>query len=345
MSDAQGRRTGLRLAAWAIGLVVFIAIPLFVRNPYLLHLAVLGMIFSVVASSWDLTLGYAGVFNFAHIALFGIGAYTSGILSVRLGVSPWLGIPAGTIAAVIVAAIVSIPAIRLRGIYVALLTFAFAQLTSALIVSQTAVTGGLAGLTGVPPLKLGDIDFQQNVTASFYLAGVLLLASTVFLRRVVTSDFGLSLIALRDFEEYAVSRGVPLARQRFLAFLLSAVFTGAAGAFYVHYLRVASPEVLGFSLNTLFLSMILIGGAATIYGSIIAGILLTFVSELMAPLGPVRFMVVSVLIVLTMWFMPQGIWGMVQRALDRQGNAPGTPFSGDQTPPPVSGVPQATIPD
>jgi branched-chain amino acid transport system permease protein len=304
-------------ALWAAGIALFLAIPRVVNDPYLIHLAVLGMIFATVASNWDLTLGYAGVFNFAHIAFFGLGAYTSGVLSVRLGISPWLGIFAGAIVAAIVAAIVSIPAIRLRGIYVALLTFAFTQLASALIVSQTSITGGISGLVGVPGLSLGGIEFRQNVAAYFYLVGALLLGSTLFLRHLVTSDFGLSLIALRDFEEYAVSRGVPLARQRFLAFLFSAIFTGAAGAIYVHYLLVASPDVFGFSLTTLFLSMILVGGAATIYGPILAGIVLTYVSELMSPLGPVRFMILALMIIVTMWFMPRGIWGLLRGAVSR----------------------------
>ncbi|MFN8591936.1 MAG: branched-chain amino acid ABC transporter permease [Thermomicrobiales bacterium] len=322
MSGGGIASSPVRLAIWAAVIVVFLAIPRLINNPYLIHLAILGMIFAVVASNWDLTLGYAGLFNFSHIALFGLGAYTSGILSVRLGVSPWLGIIAGSIVAVTVAAIISIPAIRLRGIYVALLTFAFAQLASALIVSQTAVTGGQAGLVGVPGLSIGDFQFREHIDAYFYLAGTLLLASTIFLRRVVTSDFGLSLIALRDFEEYAVSRGVPLARQRFLAFLYSAIFTGAAGAVYVHYLMVASPDFFGFSLTTLFLSMILIGGTATIYGAVIAGIVLTYVSELMSPLGPIRFMVVAVLIVVTMWFIPRGIWGVLQRLFSRTSASP-----------------------
>jgi branched-chain amino acid transport system permease protein len=306
-----------RVALWIAGIAIFLAIPRVVDDQYLLHLAVLSMIFAIVASNWDLTLGYAGVFNFAHIAFFGLGAYTSGILSVRLGISPWLGIIAGAIVAVLVAAVVSIPALRLRGIYVALLTFAFTQLASAIIVSQTNITGGLAGLVGVPGLSLGDFQFREHIDAYFYLVGLLLLASTLFLRRVVNSDFGLSLVALRDFEEYAVSRGVPLARQRFLAFLFSAIFTGAAGAVYVHYLLVASPDVFGFSLTTLFLSMILVGGAATIYGPVLAGVLLTYVSELMAPLGPIRFMILAVLIIVTMLFVPQGIWGLITNAVSR----------------------------
>lgn len=304
-----------RLLIWGVGVAIFLALPLVVDNDYLRHLAILGMLYAIVSSNWDLTLGYAGLFNFAHIAFFGIGAYTSGILAVRLGVSPWLGIPAGALAAALSSVIVSIPAIRLRGIYVALLTFAFSQLAVLLLLSQPTITGGLQGLTGVPSLSIGDFQFRQSRVAYFYLVGALLLCSTIFLRRLVNSDFGLSLVALRDFEEYAVSRGVPLARQRFLAFILSSIFPGIAGAVFAHYLIVASPEFFGFSFATLFLSMVLVGGLSTIYGPVVVGVVLTFVSELMSSLGPVRFMVVAVVIVVTMRFFPKGVWGLVRQRL------------------------------
>ena len=306
---------------WIGGVAIFLALPVVVNNTFLIHLAILGMLYAVVASNWDLTLGYAGVFNFAHIAFFGIGAYTSGILAVRLDISPWLGIPAGALVALIASAIVSIPAIRLRGIYVALLTFAFSQLTLLLLLSQPAVTGGQQGLTGVPPLSIGSFAFRGSNVAYFYLVGLLLLCSTFFLRRVVVSDFGLSLVALRDFEEYAIARGIPLARQRFLAFALSSIFPGLAGAIFAHYLIVASPEFFGFSFTTLFLSMVLVGGTSTIYGPVLAGVVMTYVSELMSSLGPVRFMIVAVIIVVTMRFFPQGIWGLINQYL------PGPPES------------------
>jgi branched-chain amino acid transport system permease protein len=301
-----------------VGLVIFLVLPLVIQNSYYRHLAILGMLYAVVASNWDLTLGYAGVFNFAHIAFFGIGAYTSGILAVKFGVSPWVGIPLGGLAAVIASIIVSIPAIRLRGIYVALITFAFGQLTVLLLLSQPEFTGGRQGLTGVPPLTLGSFEFRQSPVAYFYLTGALLLISTIYLRRLVTSDFGLSLVALRDFEEYAISRGIPLARQRFLAFLLSSIFPGITGALFAHYLIVASPEFLGFSFSTLFLSMVLVGGVSTIYGAVVMGILLTFVSESMSAWGPVRFMVVAVIIVVTMRFFPQGVWGIFKKRFPNQ---------------------------
>jgi branched-chain amino acid transport system permease protein len=191
---------------------------------------------------------------------------------------------------------------------------------------------------------MGGIEFRENIAASFYLVGALLLASTVFLRWVVTSDFGLSLVALRDFEEYAVSRGVPLARQRFLAFLFSAIFTGAAGAIYVHYLRASSPEVFGFSLTTLFLSMILVGGVGTIYGPILAGIVLTYVSELMSPLGPIRFMILALLIIVTMWFVPRGLWGFISSAASRANLTLPWSRRGEQPRPAVAGEERATPP-
>ena len=311
-----------------IGLIIFLAIPFVITDKLLIHLAILGMLYAIVASNWDLTLGYAGVFNFAHLAFFGIGGYTSGILAVKLGISPWLGIPAGGAVAAVASVIVSIPAIRLRGIYVALLTFACSQLVLLLLLSQPLITGGQSGLVGVPQLSIGDFNFRESKFAHFYLVGFLLLCSTVFLRRLVTSDFGLSLIALRDFEEYAVARGIPLARQRLLAFLFSSIFPGLAGGFYAHFLIVASPDIFGFSLATLLLSMVLVGGVASIYGPVLIGVVMTFVSELMASSalmsdifgisrGPVRFMFVAVLIVLTMRFFPGGVWGLINQFSSR----------------------------
>jgi branched-chain amino acid transport system permease protein len=97
----------------------------------------------------------------------------------------------------------------------------------------------------------------------------------------------------------------------------SAIFTGAAGAIFAHYLIVASPEFFGFSFSTLFLSMVLVGGSGTIYGAIVAGVILTFISELLAALGPVRFMVVAVIIILTIRFSPQGVWGLAKRYFSR----------------------------
>ena len=162
----------------------------------------------------------------------------------------------------------------------------------------------------MPDLSLVGYRLSASGPGYLYLTEALLIASTLFLRWLVTSDFGLSLIALRDNEAYAVARGISATRQRVLAMVASSLFTAAAGAVYAHYLIVASPDVFSFSLTTLILSMVLLGGTATIFGPIVAAIALTVVTEQFASFGVVRFMIIAVLIVLTLRFLPGGLWSL-----------------------------------
>jgi branched-chain amino acid transport system permease protein len=134
-----------------------------------------------------------------------------------------------------------------------------------------------------------------------------LIASTVFLRRVVTSYFGLSVVALRDFEDLAISRGVSVARQRLLTLAASAVFTGAIGAIYAFYLGAVSAELFGFGYLATILSMILLGGSSTIYGAIAGAFVLTFISEFLVSLGPWRFVIISTMIIVIIWRYPSGL--------------------------------------
>lgn len=308
------RRRLVSVAVLLVAIVVAIVLPKLMTGAYYQNLAILAVLYATVASNWDLTLGYAGLFNFAHIAFFGLGAYTTGILTTKYGFNPWLGILSAVALAVVIAAIVAFPATRLRGIYVALTTFAFTALVSALIVSRTSLTGGSAGLVLIPSITIGHYDFGFNSDGYFWLAEGLLIGSTVFLRLLVSSDFGLSFVAIREFEDYAASRGVPVARQRLVALVVSAIFTSAAGAVYAHYLGVASPDIFGFGFNTLFLSMVIVGGAGTIYGPLLAAFVLTFFTESrqMAGLGEIRFMIISVVIVLVLLFARRGLWGAVE---------------------------------
>ncbi len=131
--------------------------------------------------------------------------------------------------------------------------------------------------------------------------------STYFLRRLVESPFGLAVVALRDNEDYALSRGISLLRHRVLTLTASALFTGMAGGFYATYLRVASPQVFGFGVLTLVLSMLLVGGIGTIWGPVLAAFALTFLSEAMVDLGAWRHLIVAALIVLVLLFHPGGL--------------------------------------
>jgi branched-chain amino acid transport system permease protein len=308
MSATASRYLGPGL--WAAAIAAAVLLPQIFTSGVSQNLAVVALLFAVVASNWDLTLGYAGIFNFAHVAFFGIAGYVAAIATIHLGLPVWWDIVLAVAVIAMLAGVTAALALRLRGIYVALVTFAFVQLCVALIVSQKDWTGGAVGLVGVPDLQLGDVALGADPKNYVYLSAGLLLASTFFLRKLVASDFGLSLIALRDNEAYAVARGVSAMRQRVLAMVASSLFTAAAGAVYAHYLIVASPDVFSFSLTTLILSMTLLGGTATIFGPILGAIVLTVVTEQLAGFGVLRFMIIAVLIVLTLRFLPGGLWSV-----------------------------------
>jgi branched-chain amino acid transport system permease protein len=297
--------------------LVFLLFPIAFRSAYARHLIILAMVYAILASNWDLSLGYAGIYNFAHGAFFAIGAYGAAITA-RQGFSPWLGFLGGGIAAVIVSAIVCLRVLRVKGIYVCLVTFAFSQLCLHIVRSQVSLTGGAVGLTNIPTLTIGGFSLLDHGNLGFYyLSFALLAASTVYLYKLVKSDFGLSIVALRDFEDYAISRGVPLARQRFLTFIASAFFTGLAGGIFSLYSRVAVVELFSFTYLTTLLSMVILGGIATIFGPIIGAFALTIVSEFLKFLGSWQYIIIAVAVVLILMYYPDGIFGGINSVAKR----------------------------
>ena len=293
----------------ALAIGALLIAPFILTESYTRHLLILALIYAVVASNWDLSLGYGGLFNFAHLAFFSIGVYGYGIMAKSIGISPWLAIPLAGLLSVAAAMIVAVPILRLGGIYIILVTFAFSQLVLQIVVSQSDITGGNMGMVGLPPLKLPGYNFVRDGKLGYYFGAViLLLSSTFFLRWLVNSPTGLSIVALRDNADYAVSRGISLAKQRVITLAASALFTGIAGGYYGAYIRVASPDAFGMGLLSLLLSILLVGGTSTIYGPILAAFLLTFISEAMVDLGPWRHMIVAVMIVAVLIFYPGGIW-------------------------------------
>jgi branched-chain amino acid transport system permease protein len=305
----------VKLDARTVGLAALIVaglvVPFVVQDTYIRHLFIIAFIYGVVASSWDLSLGYAGIFNFGHVAFFGIGVYGAGLTAKLLGLDPWLAMLAGGLAASAAAALIALPVVRLQGVYVVLVTFAFSQLVLQLVISQSHVTGGTQGLTRVPTIELFGYNFLRDYKFGYYyVAFAMMLIAVFFMRRIVRSDFGLSIVAMRDNEDYAASRGIPIALQRLKVLVFSAFFAGLAGGFFAIYLRVASPEVFSFSITSLILSMVLVGGTSTIYGPAVAALALTFVSEGLANiegLAEGRFILVAVAMIVVLIFFPKGL--------------------------------------
>jgi len=299
-------------------IVILILLPFIVRNNYFQYILILSMLYAVVASNWDLTFGYFGMFNFGHVAIFVSGGYVAAILSKFYGISPWVSIILASLFSAILCSIIVLPMLRVKGIYVVLITYGFSQLLYQFILSQRNLTGGSLGIDLIPDIYFGNYSFAQNGKIAYYfLAFFLLIASTLFLTKLVKSKFGLSVIALKDYEEYAVSRGVNFGRQLILCFGASALFTGAAGAVMAFYLGALSPSMLGFGYLIIILSSILVGGINTIYGSIVGALILVVVSELLVNIGAWRFIIIACLIIFIMRFFPKGIYPSVSKLYKR----------------------------
>ena len=267
----------------------------------------------MVAACWDVSLGLAGLFNFAHLAFFGIGVYVSAILSKVLHVDPWLSILVAGLCATAAAAVVSLPVIRLRGIYVVLVTFAFGQLVQQVVLSQADITGGSQGMVMVPPLRIGTPNFARDQKFAYCYAAIALLAVTTLpLRWLMSSPLGVAMRAVRDDENYAAARGISTGRTHLLAIIASAPLTGIAGGFFGDYARVASTEVFGFATLSLVLSMVLLGGTGTLYGPVLAAFALTFTSEALVGFGLWRFLIISAGMILVLIALPGGLASVTQ---------------------------------
>ena len=144
------------------GLAVLVLVPAFVTDSYTRHLFILAFVYAMIASNWDLSLGYTGLFNFGHLTFFAVGIYTAAIAAKTFGIDPWFAIPMGGVTAMLAALLVALPVARLKGIYVVLVTFGFSQLLLQLILSQSQITGGAGGMVRIPGLEIGDYRFIRD---------------------------------------------------------------------------------------------------------------------------------------------------------------------------------------
>lgn len=297
-------------------LVVFAGLALFpvaIDIPYVRHLLIFAFVFAIVATSWDLSFGYGGLLNFAHVAMFAVGIYAYGILAKSLGVNPWIAILLAGPVAALVASVMVLPVLRLDGIYVILVTIAFSQILYQIIISQSHITGGTAGMVTLPMLSIDGYRFVRDGKLGYYYTALLLMVVCVGAIYMITrSALGRSIAALRDNKYYAQARGVSEWRTRLATLAISSFFAGIAGGFYGSYVRVASPDIFGIGSLTLVLSILLVGGVGTLWGPLTASFAVILLSESMADLGPWREIIVASVIVIVMVFYPGGLWGLIQ---------------------------------
>jgi len=303
------RRLSLLLLLIAAGFALPLVLP-----QYFLYLGNFLMTFAVLALGLDLLLGWAGQFAFAHIAFFGIGVYATALLQARLGIPFIFGMPMAAMLAGFIGLLIGLPATRLRTVYLALATFAFAEAAQWVFNSWDKVTGGPDGLRIAAPdvfgYKLGT-DPTAFPVVTIILA--IMIAAAMYL---TTSKFGRAMCAIRDSEHVAAASGINVRGTKAWAFAISAVYAGVAGGMYTLFQSFVNPDVFSFHQIVLLLSMIVVGGLGSLPGVLIGVGLLGLLPEIMRTsmrgLLVWQEFVYGVILILAMMFMPRGIWGFVR---------------------------------
>jgi branched-chain amino acid transport system permease protein len=283
--------------------VIFCFLPLGM-GVYARHVMIVSLFYVMMAASWNLLAGYTGQVSFGHAAFAGIGAYTSGILAVKAGVDPWVGVAAGTVLAGIIGLCVGVLCLKMGGIYLSLTTLAFSQILHIIITNEYEVTRGTMGMQ-VPGLMA---EYSKITYFYIMLAAAVLILIVVY--RIIRSDLGLNFRAVQNDEQAARSVGVNVVRVRLTAFTVSSAMAGFAGGLYGHYLLLITPEIPSLDLQFFVLAMTVIGGMGSYLGPIIGAFVLNILSEYIRAYGEYHLLVFGLIALAMARFAPAGIVGI-----------------------------------
>ncbi|HNQ18525.1 MAG TPA: hypothetical protein PLW90_07655 [Smithellaceae bacterium] len=286
-------------------------LPLFTDDLYVLRVFTLASIFAIFAASWDLLSGFTGQLNFGHALFFGVGAYSAALINLHWQLAPWLSIPLGALIGVAAGLIVGIPALRLKGTYLALTTLAFPIIVTGLVFTFPDFTGGELGISGIQ--KLAPTRIHE-----YYIISILMLGLCTIMWKITDSNTGIIFHAIREDEIAVRASGVNTTRYKLLAFCLSGFFAGIAGGLYAHFMRIAGPSVLEISLSFMVVIWAMFGGAATIYGPIGAVFFLYPLVEFMHVIQDYRTLMFAFVVLLVLLFMPDGLFRWLREKIETE---------------------------
>lgn len=302
--------------AGALGFVAFMAaLPLIFGGNYLVGVLTVSVIYGIWAVSWDFMSGLTGRENFGHSLFIGVGAYTAGFLNTAFGFSGWWSLPAAMVMAMVFALVIGVPTLRLKGPY-----FALAMLSGAVIMQRLMLifweqTGGEEGINGIEPLIQSQLGFYYFALAALVLVTALLLA-------LARSRWGLILRAIRGDEATCQAAGINVTFYKIASLVISAAFAGAGGAIYAHYQLQVSPQLFAIVTSITIITMVYVGGMASIYGPVGGAILLVLLTELLRNFGEWRLMIYSCTLILILFFLPNGLIAPTWRRVRSKLGAP-----------------------
>jgi branched-chain amino acid transport system permease protein len=300
-------RVGSIVAGLAV-LALVCALPQMMR-PYYVGLVTKMMIFALFAMSLDLMLGYTGLASLGHAAFFGTAAYTIALLTLRAGLASAIAFPLALVASAAMGAVFAVLALRARGSYFLMITFALAQVVWSVAFGWRTLTNGDDGMPGVPRPNFGwSLD---GVDAFYYFVLVVVGVAALLLAAIVKSPFGYALRGIRESESRMQALGYDVWLYRFAAFVLAATFAGLAGALYAYHNNFVGPEYLHVVQSAEALIMVILGGAGTLLGPAIGAALIVFLEDYVSSLTEHWLMVLGAIYVLVTLFAPRGLVGLL----------------------------------
>jgi len=282
---------------------------------YLLHILVITGIYIILTLSLNLVVGYTGLPALGHAAFSCVGAYTSSLLVLSFGLSPWLGLLIGACVAAFLGVIIGFPSLRLKGDYLALATFGLGVIVYSVAKNWISVTRGPMGLPGIPGFSIFGFQLSE-IWSYLILVGLFVLFTLCTIRRVVNSPFGRILRGIREDEIATLAIGKDVNKHKILVFIIGAFFAGIAGSLYAHYITFIDPSSFTVMESITILLMVVFGGMGNLLGSFIGASVLVIFPEALRFLGmpssiaaPLRQMIYGLLLVVLMLKRPQGIMG------------------------------------
>ena len=314
-----------RLAGLCLLATIVVVLPiLFPDNYYVTVVGVTALLHAILAVSLNLLMGYAGQISLGHAAFFGIGAYTSAILTTRYGWDPWAAIMAGLALTGLVSFLVSRPILRLKGHYLAMATLGLGIIINIILVQGDQLTGGPDGLGGIPTLSLFGWALDTDLRW-YWMMGATLLGVVWLALNIIDSRSGRALRALHGSEVAAEMMGIDTTAAKTGVFVLAALIASLAGGLFCHQQSFISPASFNFFFSIELVTMVVLGGMASTYGAVFGALILTFLPELLVVFEDFEVMIFGAILMLMMIFLPQGLFvglqNLVLRWLNRRRSA------------------------
>ncbi len=295
-----------------------LAVPFWVRSRYVLDLINIAGINVILALGLLFIFGYCGQLALCQAAFFGIGAYTTALLTTGSGVNTWLGILAGAVVAGLVGAVVGLAILRLQGHYFALASFGFGEIASQIFLNWKEVTRGTDGILNIPKPRIGNWALASGLQF-YYLVVVFVALLLLIAYRLRRSRYGRAFLAVRTNALAAEVAGLNVFFVRWIAFNLSAAYAGLAGALYAHMFSFISPEAFGFMVSVNAVAMVLIGGIVHVWGVVLGALSVTMLPEVLRFSREYYMLIYGLGLAAVVVFLPDGISGWVGTGASKLG--------------------------